>query len=774
MSQPHRKSKGSHGTTPAPAPAPAQVAPALPRRQALLVPGMHRSGTSALTGVLSHLGARPPRTLLPNAKDNPRGFWESAEVVKFNDQILASAGSRWDDWEPFNRDWMASAAAEPFLERVPELLEKEYGDARLLLLKDPRICRLMPFWTEALRRQDIAARVVIPLRHPGEVAGSLETRNKFGRNRVLLIWLRHVLEAELATRELPRTLLHFEDLLQDWRGQCKRISEELGIAWPRWSGAVEVEIDEYLSAELRHQRVLRDQVTPNTELQGWIDTARQALDTLVATQGRDPAARAALDGVREDFDRRSSIFASVVSEYALASQGMQQELDTLRQGAESHEQALAALRAEDERKAALITGLESSGAANARLLATAETTVDNVAAQLALQDRVIADMRALLADREQELQAQRNQSAVRTEELTRQVDALTTRADMLEVERNAAQAQLTQQADAALARIGELNELSQSRAGELAQALVELEALSTTAEGQARHLAALEVTLADQAERLAAQDVALAHKHQQVAELTAQMETRDAQEQELATQLDAARQWEAQALAWREELRVKTAEADRLKASSEKLMNQLKSQVDSWVARIDAGVRQVAEANKDLALKNREQERRISERFKEIERLTQLLLRADHQIAERDSQAALLQMRIGELQARVQAIETSRTWRLGSPARRLAAAAKRLRHGQGGNADAVLVRQSDWFDAAWYSERYPDVVAAGIEPAVHYLEFGAKEGRDPGPKFDTRYYLQAYPDVAASGINPLVHFLRHGRSEERKARLSNA
>ena len=79
----------------------------------------------------------------------------------------------------------------------------------------------------------------------------------------------------------------------------------------------------------------------------------------------------------------------------------------------------------------------------------------------------------------------------------------------------------------------------------------------------------------------------------------------------------------------------------------------------------------------------------------------------------------------------------------------------------------ALINQSVFFDAAWYSEQYPDVKTAGIEPAEHYLKFGAIEGRNPSDKFDTSFYLTEYPDVAISGQNPLLHYLRYGQHEER-------
>ncbi len=69
------------------------------------------------------------------------------------------------------------------------------------------------------------------------------------------------------------------------------------------------------------------------------------------------------------------------------------------------------------------------------------------------------------------------------------------------------------------------------------------------------------------------------------------------------------------------------------------------------------------------------------------------------------------------------------------------------------------------FDREWYLEQNPEVEAAGMDPLVHYLQFGGFEGRDPNPLFDSDWYLQKYPDAALTGLNPLVHYLRHGAAE---------
>ena len=49
----------------------------------IVVLGMHRSGTSALTGMLHSLGIHlgPEEDLKSPQKDNPQGFWENNTLV---------------------------------------------------------------------------------------------------------------------------------------------------------------------------------------------------------------------------------------------------------------------------------------------------------------------------------------------------------------------------------------------------------------------------------------------------------------------------------------------------------------------------------------------------------------------------------------------------------------------------------------------------------------------------------------------------------------------
>jgi hypothetical protein len=77
------------------------------------------------------------------------------------------------------------------------------------------------------------------------------------------------------------------------------------------------------------------------------------------------------------------------------------------------------------------------------------------------------------------------------------------------------------------------------------------------------------------------------------------------------------------------------------------------------------------------------------------------------------------------------------------------------------------IRKSLFFNSAYYLETNPDVRAAGMDPAFHYLVHGGREGRDPGPFFSSQAYLARYPDVADADVNALLHYETLGRGENR-------
>lgn len=76
------------------------------------------------------------------------------------------------------------------------------------------------------------------------------------------------------------------------------------------------------------------------------------------------------------------------------------------------------------------------------------------------------------------------------------------------------------------------------------------------------------------------------------------------------------------------------------------------------------------------------------------------------------------------------------------------------------SSEVNLIRSSRLFDVDWYLRTYPDVAKSEIDPALHYLNFGGFEGRNPGPNFDSRSYLAINEDAKRANINPLLHYIR--------------
>ena len=191
--------------------------PPQPTRTAYLVLGMHRSGTSALANLLALAGADLPRDVMPADEHNARGYFEPWRIAVFNDRRLAAAGSAWDD--PFAALAPPPADEDTWREEARGLFRAQFGRRRRPLLKDPRVSVLAGLWRSVLEAEGLALRVLIPIRHPLAVAGSLAKRDGFSARKSVMVWCAYMLAAEAASRDLPRAFVDYDALLEDWRPQ---------------------------------------------------------------------------------------------------------------------------------------------------------------------------------------------------------------------------------------------------------------------------------------------------------------------------------------------------------------------------------------------------------------------------------------------------------------------------------------------------------------------------------------------------------------------------
>lgn len=261
-------------------------------RAAILVLGMHRSGTSALTWLLGRLGAALPSDAIDASGDNARGYWESAGLVKADDQVLRVGRSSWFDLRPLDLSRLDAGAIASRRNRIREAIERGWGSAPLLAIKDPRQCRFVPLVAEVLGDMGIEPRALLMLRNPAEIARSLQTRDGTTAAYAHLLWLRHMIDAERATRGMTRAVVDYDGMLVNWRDAIARIARLAGRDGWQPGEKDAAEIDAFLDPGLRHHRGI-----PPAELEqplaGIVAAVDHGLRALLA--GDDDRARAMLD-----------------------------------------------------------------------------------------------------------------------------------------------------------------------------------------------------------------------------------------------------------------------------------------------------------------------------------------------------------------------------------------------------------------------------------------------------------------------------------------------
>ena len=278
------------------------------RPVALFVMGMSRSGTSALTRVLSLCGGTLPAGMVGALKGNPLGHWEPRAAIHINEAILrrhGSAGSdpslRLQEEGAFDAGENAACIAEigAFLKTLP--------DAPLVVIKEGRITLLSRIWFEAARLAGLDVTAVIAVRHPQEVIRSVAARDGALPELSSALWLKYTLLAERHTRALPRVFVEYANLLDNWPREIKRISSALAIdLYTRDADAV----DEFLKWDLRHHR----HCGPVTDLFGtdWMSAVYEALH---AAARDEPWDGSALDRVFEAYRSGEHDFRAAFADF---------------------------------------------------------------------------------------------------------------------------------------------------------------------------------------------------------------------------------------------------------------------------------------------------------------------------------------------------------------------------------------------------------------------------------------------------------------------------
>jgi hypothetical protein len=357
-------------------------------RAAILILGMHRSGTSALARVLNLLGAELPNVLLGPGYGNTLGHWESERLMRLDDEIFVAIGRTWDDPRQIPSAWFRSRTAYTFHERLRQAIVSEYGDAPLIVIKEPRMCRLAPLYLDVLDALGMKPHVVLTARHPVEVVRSIRARDDLDPATIELLWLRHVLEAETASRSCRRVWTSYERLLHSWAPTVQSIASGLEITWPNEPDKARPVIEEFLRPRHRHYQFDKDPDPPylgHLTIRAW-EAIQHGLD------GNEAAAQGIFDEINaslEEVDRVSFPGEKAAQRRLLA---LEAERNDLRDRLANSEATLCEIRARltqaDEKHAQLQTSQDEI----ARLLEAAEFKLKLANDQICCLNNVVAGL----------------------------------------------------------------------------------------------------------------------------------------------------------------------------------------------------------------------------------------------------------------------------------------------------------------------------------------------------------------------------------------------
>jgi len=219
----------------------------------VLVVGMHRSGTSAVAGLVAALGLADPTPgdLMDSMPDNPHHH-ESLSLTALNDKVLRNLGGWWfappeppSSWADIGdfaalANEAAAAAAAAFPEPGPRVW------------KDPRTALVLPFWRLLLPQSP----AVFIWRTPMAVAQSLQHRDGLSQAHGLALWHCYNRAALLGLAGSPTYVVGYEDLLGHPMDVALEIARFLDVhlCIPRSGDPDIAAAAGAVSADLEHER----------------------------------------------------------------------------------------------------------------------------------------------------------------------------------------------------------------------------------------------------------------------------------------------------------------------------------------------------------------------------------------------------------------------------------------------------------------------------------------------------------------------------------------
>lgn len=229
------------------------------RRPIVVVLGMHRSGTSLCSNLLSALGVDMVDQVEGPGHDrltaeNAKGHWERWEITAFHDRILGLFKRGY--YEPTHDfplpvAWWAQPQVAEVRREIAAFLQQRM-DKSPFGFKDPRTLRLLPVWHQLFEELRLAPKIVLCLRNPAEIARSLQVRDRLDPDIGELRWFVYTTDFFRYIKDADICVLEYETWFDDPSGNVRKLQKFLDLPWHQSEFELEATVAGIVDADLRH------------------------------------------------------------------------------------------------------------------------------------------------------------------------------------------------------------------------------------------------------------------------------------------------------------------------------------------------------------------------------------------------------------------------------------------------------------------------------------------------------------------------------------------
>lgn len=293
---------------------PVRAAVAAPRTQcAVVIVGVGRSGTSAITRGVQALGVELGDHLRPGGGKNPTGFFEDERLLAINKRLKRLLHIRGDSVRLIEPDEWRAPAVRALQQEAIETVRHGFAQYPLWGYKYARTLRLLPFWRAVFDALHLDVRYVVALRNPLSVARSRARLDpqRGTQEQSDLEWLVNVVPYFRDLRGHPFVVVDYDLVLAAPTPQLQRIAARLGLpATAHDEAAIRQYADQFLRPGMRHTVFTDGELVRDARVNQLTRDAYAWLRRL-ATDECDPGDRT-LWQAWEDIERRLMAMAPVL------------------------------------------------------------------------------------------------------------------------------------------------------------------------------------------------------------------------------------------------------------------------------------------------------------------------------------------------------------------------------------------------------------------------------------------------------------------------------